>query len=416
MKLLVQEFLETHTFKELEQQHGVYCSLSKSGHKWSLNYDQLEAKESDPLAQECRGLILSRKDGSVIPSPKDDVVPGETMILAYPMKRFFNHGQGAAAQIDWSDPKLSVLEKMDGTLCILYWDPWLPGDNNAETANKWCVATRSVPDADLLMDNGLFTFRTLFEKALRETTGYDLSMGFKYLVDRHHTYCFELTTPYNRIVVAYPDCRITLLSVRNLVTHGEMEFDHPVVERLIPRVPFVQAHTYTSIDDLLNWVSSLNPIEHEGVVVRDSQFNRIKVKNAAYVVYNKLHDRLGSSERNCMEFVLLEKDDDVAPFLAPEVGQNMAKLKEGLQRAIMKYDSVYQLILLNLKALGLEGNKKEFALLVTRHHDMWHAPFFIMFTGKASSMKDFIQKSRKNGTWNDGFLDKILEIAKNENP
>ena len=189
LKLLVQEYLENHTFGDLARDHGVYASFSKSGHKFSLNYDQIEAKESDPLAQECRGLVLAAEDGKsflsqgVVVNGKmsyEQVSPGATRILAYPMKRFFNHGQGSAAEINWSDPKLSVLEKLDGTLCIVYYDLF---------TDKWCVATRSVSEADLLMDNGIYTFRTLFEKALAETTGYEFNVFTRYL-DKSHTYCF----------------------------------------------------------------------------------------------------------------------------------------------------------------------------------------------------------------------------------
>ena len=128
--LLVQEYLKTHTFGDLIKDHGVYPSFSKSGRKFSLNYDQIEAKENDPLAQECRGLILAPVDGQPVYCELDlngkrhyeNVGPGETVILAYPMKRFFNHGQGSAAEINWHDPKLAVLEKLDGTLCIVYHD------------------------------------------------------------------------------------------------------------------------------------------------------------------------------------------------------------------------------------------------------------------------------------------------------
>lgn len=402
--LLVQKYLENHTFGDLAREHGVYASFSKSGHKFSLNYDQIEAKESNPLAQECRGLVLAAEDGSPFlatmgpdgKSNRDGVCPGKTTILAFPMKRFFNYGQGCAADINWSDANLAVLEKLDGTLCIVYWDKF---------TNQWCVATRSVPEADLLMDNGLFTFRTLFEKALTETTGYSFEV-FTRSLEKSYTYCFELTTPYNRIVVEYKNCGVTLLAVRGLVTLQEVSMTHPVVDLLPTSLPIVQAHTYTSVDELVNWVSSLNPIEHEGVVVRDSNFNRIKVKNAAYVAYNKLHDRLGSSERNCMEFVLLEKDDDVAPFLAPEIGQNMAKLKAGLQVVLQKHDDAFQ------AAKAVADSKKAFAIAVTQDKKLWTAPLFSMWDGKSSSMKDFIQKNRKDGTWGDSFLDKVLELSK----
>ncbi len=406
--LLVQQYLENHSLGDLARDHGVYASFSKSGHKFSLNYDQIEARESDPLAQECRGLVLSREDGQpmagvVTPEGKTDrtgVVPGPTKILAYPMKRFFNHGQGSAASINWHDPNLAVLEKLDGTLCIVYWDPF---------TNQWCVATRSVPEADLLMDNGLFTFRTLFEKALYDTTGGLPFDQFAAMLDKNYTYSFELTTPYNRIVVAYPENRITLLAARKMSSLKEVD----PREVKIDVIPIVQAHTYTSVQELVDWVSSLNPMEHEGVVVRDGDFNRIKVKNAAYVAYNKVRDALATSPRNMVELILTEKDDDVIPMLPEEIVKNLQSLKAGIQKVIKQHDEAY--VAAKAEADGIKlGDKKTFAILVTQNKALWTAPFFQMWDGKASSMKDFIMKSRTpDGTWGNSFLDKILELSKN---
>lgn len=406
--LLVQKYLENHTFGDLARDHGVYASFSKSGHKFSLNYDQIEAKESDPLAQECRGLILATEDDRILMGEvahdgkltRDNLSPGKTTILAYPMKRFFNYGQGSAAQIDWSDSKLSVLEKLDGTLCIVYWDPFI---------SAWCVATRSVPEADLLMDNGIFTFRTLFEKAVKDTSGLDFD-DFTKKLDIHHTYCFELTTPYNRIVVEYKNNGVTLLAARDMISLLEVYPDQcMIVKEGI--VPAVQAYAPTSVDELVSWVSSLNPMEHEGVVVRDSHFNRIKVKNAAYVAYNKVRDTLSTSERNCVELILAEKDDDVIPFLPEEIVKNIQKIKIGVQRAIKDHDAAYQAAHAEASAKA-PGDKKTFAILVTKNKTLWSAPFFAMFDGKASNMKDFIAKNRKDGTWGNSFLDKFLELSK----
>lgn len=413
--LLVQQFLQTHSFRELQEQHGVYASFSKSGHKFSLNYDQIEAKENDPLAQECRGLILSSMDGAPLPHTQENgdpnrkailaqVVPGDTRVLGFPMKRFFNHGQGSAANINWSDPNLAVLEKLDGTLCIVYFDPF---------TNQWCVATRSVPEADLIMDNGVFTFRTLFEKALYDTTGGLPFDQFSKLLDDNITYCFELTTPYNRIVVNYPDCRITLLAGRKLSNLQEID---PNTIKPDASIPVVQAHSYSSIDELLNWVSSLNPLEHEGVVVRDSDFDRIKVKNAAYVAYNKLHDRLGTSERNCLELILLEKDDDAIPFLPEVIANNLRQIKVGLQNAIEFHQLSYDIVA-DIANAELPGDKKVFAinlnnLAAQKGKYLWTAPLFQIFSSKVSSMKDFVSNNKKNGTWPDSFLDKLLELSK----
>lgn len=418
--LLVQKYLETHSFKELQEQHGVYASFSKSGHKFSVNYDQIEAKESDPLSQETRGLILAAKDGRSFTSQAvtvngrlnyDHITPGETAILAYPMKRFFNYGQGSAVTIDWADPNLAILEKLDGTLCIVYFDPF---------THQWCVATRSVSEADLFMDNGIFTFRTLFEKALFDTVGLPFE-EYASKLDNEITYCFELTTPYNRIVVYYPNNEVTLLSAREILYETDQwgekcvsleELDISIVDSF--GVPKVKSYVHKTMDELVTWVSSLNPMEHEGVVIK-TPLGRVKVKNAGYVAYNRVRDTLGASERNVVEIILAEKDDDVIPFLPDEIVKNLQKIKAGVQVAIRVHDEAYQKAKSQADA-EKPGDKKTFAILVTQNKQLWTAPFFQMFDGKASNMKDFIAKSRKDGTWGNSFLDKMLELSKSLSP
>lgn len=403
--LLIQKYLENNTFEQLATDHGVYASFSKSGHKFSINYDQIEARNDDPLSQECRGLILCAENGKSFLSDAieindrlsyNHICPGKTKILAYPMRRFFNHGQGSAANIDWNDKGISVLEKMDGTLCILYFDSII---------SKWCVATRSVPEADLFMDNGIFTFRTLFEKALQETCGMTFDTYVQNL-DVNITYCFELTTPYNRIIVKYYSNRVTLLAARDISSFKEVDINSLNMHG----VPCVQGHTYTSVDDIVNWVSTTNPIEHEGVVIRDSNFNRIKVKSAAYTAYNRARDILGASDRNCLEIILHEKDDDVLPFLPEEIANNLIKIKEKFIHVMKHYDALYLSYLKEANDI-LPGDKKTFALIVSKNKESWTAPMFQIFSGKAENMKDFIQKNKKEGTWPNGFLDKILELA-----
>ena len=91
---LVREFLLVKSLEDLEREHGVKARVHD--HKFSLNYDQIESREDDPLAQECRGLILrpTELQGSI-----DVARPlGDTIVLARPFDRFFNYGQAAAAE------------------------------------------------------------------------------------------------------------------------------------------------------------------------------------------------------------------------------------------------------------------------------------------------------------------------------
>lgn len=413
--LLVQEYLKNKSFGELAKEHGVYASFAKSGHKWSLNYDQIEARESDPLAQECRGLILAADDGRDFSSQAkivndrlnyDDVCPGETTALAYPMKRFFNFGQGACAPIDWNDPKLSIMEKLDGTLIIVYFDKF---------KNDWCVATRAVPEADLIMDNGKYTFRTLFEKAVKETYYQD----FKSLassLEKDYTYCFELTTPYNRVVVDYKQNKITLLAVRHTQLHLEEDIKSHLIsiggESLATDIPIVRTFSFKDINGVIDWVSNQNPLEYEGVVVRDANFNRIKVKNAAYVAFSKARDVLGTSDRNCLELILAEKDDDVIPALPQEIVDNLLKIKEGYRVWLDEQQKLYNQIFNEATAI-LPKDKKTFAITLQKYKVSYPGAFFTIFDGKAGSVKEYVALNRKEGIWPNSFLDKILESIKN---
>ena len=199
------------------------------------------------------------------------------------------------------------------------------------------------------------------------------------------------------------------------MTGEELSFDHADLFHLTKIVPVVQAHTYTTVQELVDWVSSFNPMEHEGVVVRDGNFNRIKVKNAAYVAFNKVRDALGTSERNCVELILAEKDDDVIPMLPEEIVKNLQRIKAGVQVVIKQHDEAYVAAKAQADAI-MPGDKKTFAILITKNKDLWTAPFFQIFEGKAANMKDFIAKNRKDGTWGNGFLDRILELANNVSP
>lgn len=403
--LLVQKFLENKSLGDLAKEHGVYASFSKSRHKWSLNYDQIEVRDDDLLSQECRGLILSCEDGQVL-TPKDGshdhIIPGKTKVIAYPMRRFFNYGQGASANIDWNDPNLSILEKMDGTLCIVYYDPF---------TDQWCVATRSVPEADMVMDNGLYTFRTLFEKALQATIASSNYAGLSFqewtaMLNKEITYCYELTTPLNRIVVSYPDYRITLIAARMTSIFQELLIE------TIPTfgVPCVRSYQRMSVNELVEWVSALNPMDNEGVVVRDDQFNRIKVKNPSYVLYSKARDSLGHSQRNCLEIILLGKEDDLIPYLPEEIVNNILKIKSGLQELIGYYDEFYKTAYIGAQSV-CPNDKKTFALII-KGKTAWTAPFFQIWDGKCLDMRGFIEKNKVNSTFSDSFLDRILSLIK----
>lgn len=391
-KLLVQSYLETQSLDDLAREHGVYARFStKNPRKFSLNYDQLEAKDSDPISQECRGLILE----TPVPVAKN-VAVGSTTVLASPMKRFFNHGQGSAATVDFSDPETCFIEKVDGTMCLVYFDA---------TLNDWCVATRSVPDADLFMDGfGEQTFTSLFWQTVKISYGYDKSDFCSDFLSNYATYCFELCTLDNMIVVRYEKPQIFLLAVKDTLTGEELDVD-PTVEAFANRGVDIKEPTkykLNSLQDMFDFVSSRNPSEHEGIVVRDENFNRVKVKNAGYLALSKIKDNVGKSRRAVMELILLEKEDDVYPLLNEQAKNIVLDLKSQLQQVIKMLDEEYLRI--------YSHDRKTFALAVQAGSG-YIGPHMSRWGGKCSSAHDWIQKSKKNGEWSAGFLETLLEMC-----
>lgn len=399
----VQQFLLTHSLADLDTLHGVKARLCARGHKVSLNYDQIEAKDDDVIAQECRGLILTTvQPGSI----KLDAILGPTKVLARPFRRFFNLGQPAAAPVDMYHPDTRFYEKLDGTLTLLYFDT---------VVGEWHVATRSVPESDLTIDGfGEFTFRTLFERACIDTVGMDFDV-FTGTLRKDNTYIFELTTPMNRIVVDYREYGITLLGARdNLYGY---EYDPLVLAKTIG-VPSAPVFRFGNIQEMVDFVSSRNPQAHEGIVVCDPSFNRVKVKNPGYLALNKVRDSVMNSPRGLVELTLLEKLDDALPLFPPHIQERGVKIREAFGDLLRAHRMAYEAckaeadrnapIFNPMSPALVKEHRKAFAISVQTSGG-WMAPMMDQYQGKCDGLMDWIMKKRQpDGGWSNSFLDTIL--------
>lgn len=232
-----------------------------------LKYNQIESPFSDPLVQHSRGVILDESNGWAM--------------VAWPFNKFFNHGEGNAAVIDWTTAR--VQEKVDGSLCVVY---FYDGD--------WHVATTGTPDACGVVNAEEFTFRELFWQT---AAAMGLSFGQSdSAMASGVVFFFELTTPFNKVVVQHKSATLTLLGARfcregaddygrELTPRDAMVWlDHP--GDVLP----VREFPLQSIDDVLATFSALSPLAQEGYVIVDSECRRIKVKHPGYVHLHHLRD------------------------------------------------------------------------------------------------------------------------------
>jgi len=191
-----------------------------------------------------RGLILNAKTGEVVARPFD---------------KFFNWGE----RRQYSNGHIvTVTEKIDGSLGILYRDGVLPS-----------VATRG-------------SFES--EQAIWATEHLRMFYDLNHLPDEY-TLLFEIVYPGNRIVVDYESTEdLFLLAVRNRYTGEYLPF-FPDVYNLAEDYgfPLPRIFSFNSVTDIIAATDTL-PGSEEGWVVEFSDGQRFKFKGDRYLELHRL--------------------------------------------------------------------------------------------------------------------------------
>jgi hypothetical protein len=421
--LAVQKYLLTHSLQQLEVEHGVNHRFSADGTKFSLNYDQITAKSDDPIANQCRGLVLRPRITEHIRTSivKPEEVVGPTDVVARPMDRFFNAGDVHAADINWNSARVQC--KIDGTMCLLYWD---------SVKDQWCVATRSVPEADVcfgdvpspLKNNTFYELfmyaaeKTLLNEALHdseevegpiygtmlEAWAAEPSMLDKWLsvLDKSFTYIFELTTPINRVVVKYDNYRTTLLCARETATGVYMH--HTRLHEV--GMPVVEEWPLKTLQDIEDFLLHSDPAQVEGAVVIDSQNNRVKVKSKQWVLASRAKDSVTMSKRNALEAIINGQIDDILPLLDSHVADYLRMLQANTMEYCMKLDALFE-------QFRQQPDRKSFALAVQASGE-WQTPFFNLYSKKYLNTIDWLMELSKANKLTDSLLDSILVVVDND--
>lgn len=426
---LVLEYLRTHTFAQLEAEHNVCARPNARLDKLSLNYSK-EAKSGNKLTEQCRGMVirpagwssrsvpLDRTMGDMVrkdASWRHEVLSAGAELLAWPMSRFYNDGDPAAAELDWAQAR--VLEKLDGTMCVLYWDP---------LHAQWHVATRSVPEADLPVRAGdlligSMTFAGLFWRSLSATISDSRACPsssmvgevFSHALEKRTTYVFELTGPHNKVVVDYAQERVTLLAARNIDTgheHDLRSLPHPFGTW----VPLVQEWSLSNPCVLKEHVKARAGNECEGAVVvshgAGPEPARRKYKNDRWLMAARFKDTIDTSRRGALRMVIDGTWTPEAAEISPDVMQQFVHLSEKLQAYLARVDANFAVWSARAPKMPGENMRKSFALLVQACPLTERSPaYFQLWDGKATSAAHWLQCLSDAKKLSDGTLDDILE-------
>ena len=303
------------------KQHAFYPSV------YLLKYNQLECSFTNPEVCECRGLILDTAE--------------DWRVVAYPFRKFQNSDHALADKINWNTAR--VQEKLDGSIISLYY---------YFKAREWQISTSGCPDGFNQIDDSGITFRDLVLDCL------DKQGLRRQYWDPYFTYVFELTSPLNRVVVDHKEAKLTLIGVRSNVNFCEVATNdlgrlHLCFHGNLP--PIVQEYPLSDLDSCLKAAEKLNPLEHEGYVVVDANFNRVKVKSPAYVAIHHIKDSCSLSK-----MALVVRNGEYEEFLIALDSYPMHKARfleivERYKDLINTCNDTYG----NIKDIS---NQKEFAL------------------------------------------------------
>lgn len=221
-----------------------------------------------------RGLIINRVTGEVV---------------AWPFDKFFNWMEGGRKA---KGHIMSITEKVDGSLGILYRNPG---------TGKPCIATR-----------GSFKSDQAFWATNYLQRHYDLSD-----LPDNLTLLFEIIYPDNRVVVDYGEREdLVLLAARDRFTGAYLPF-FPDVYQLGMQFGFTlpKVYAFNDVTTLLELCGEIE-VDQEGYVVEFSDGQRFKFKGDRYLELHKIVT--GMSLKNTLHAVRDGTIDDLYKSLPEE--------------------------------------------------------------------------------------------------
>lgn len=257
LPLNVQTWLreQNFDFAKLEAQLGIKATFHPADNRAILNYSQINSPKSNPIVRECRGLVLDKTNADIV-------------ARAFP--RFYNWGELEHEEKWFVWENCFVNHKEDGSLILLYYHN-----------DSWHMNTRgSFGTGEVIQ--GVMTWQDLFKLAMP-----NLEDFVKKEENRSFTWVFELCSQYNKVVRHYDKPQVFLLSAYQ----GVHELLPNVVDALasdnnLQRPLIVQCR---DIFDVTAYICKLERDDKtfEGVVIRDINNQRWKIKNPSYISLHK---------------------------------------------------------------------------------------------------------------------------------
>lgn len=379
-KLEIQKFIEQNPDWEVKLQEKPYCITISRDEKFGkrlvmFKYSQIDSDFNNALVRECRGLILD-----------EDTLEA----VCVPFFKFGNYGEAYCPEIDWKT--CYVTEKLDGSLIkvVRIGDELLWSTNGTIDAYKAPLPEQIGCFAKSFGELAWFAILENYRKdrglSLSDCIDPDIVAGWmRKKFKEGFTYMFELTSPYNKVVVSWHETKLSFIGCRNNMTGEEIFFgDHELAK--VFNTPKV--FPLRSVDECVKAASELT-LDSEGYVVVDHLFNRIKIKSPVYVAAHHLRGENGiMSYRRALEIVKANEVSEVLSYF-PEYSTEFQEIQNRFDNFVTHLEntwSKFQKELVNLHT------RKDQAIWIKNN---CQSPGFLFaaLDGKISSIRDAVFNS-----------------------
>lgn len=331
---------------------------------------------------------------------------GQEFVVSMPPQKFFNYEEGG---VDHSVHRFGdKMVKMDGSLISTY-----VHNGNVYLKSK----------ASLFSEQALAAMKFL---DLPENAGFKSEMTK--MVKEGWTFNMEYTSPENRIVIAYQNEDLTILSARHHQT-GENFFATKLKKMFEKR----------GMTECLKKMVASEPLHHldivhekfvddvrkeqegEGYVVEivksESESYLVKLKNIKYVTLHQTKDSV-NSDKKLFESVIEEATDDLRSLFFDD--QYVLDKIENMER---KVRPIYNHIVSTVETF-YENNKnldrKDYAIKIKKEHPEFLGLGMTMYLGNTPDFKDFAKKRRKELFGVEDIVtdpeERVAQVHKRPNP
>lgn len=328
--LKIQNWLRHHNgnLELLEEQLGITAKEHEDDGRVIFNYSQINSPKNNPIVKECRGIVLDKDN--------------DWELVARSFNRFFNLGELPDLDRDFNWNVCHAEDKEDGSLILVYY--W---------NGKWHINTRN-SFSDGIVQGSIWTWRDLVLMTLPDN--WEKSMNPNY------TYVFELCTPYNKVVRSYNEKQLFLLSTFDNAygIESSLSIVNDQAKEISMQRPKV--HYFASSKEVEDYIRkvSYNDKTFEGVVVRDCNNMRMKIKSPEYVALHRLANNGNiAAVKNLLPFVLSGETDELLCYF-PECREFVEKIQGQLDKWEVELDNLWF-------THGDVDSRKKFALAVKDH-------------------------------------------------